>query len=66
MLFVLSLAITIYCFLTKKNKVKSFVSVCSKQTEVFRFRSAHPENGSFSFVRLLTKKQTEVINLQTD
>jgi hypothetical protein len=27
---------------------------------------ASRENGSWSFVRLLTKKQTEVLRLQTD
>jgi hypothetical protein len=33
---------------------------------LFRLQFAHHANGSLSFVRLLIKKQTEVIRLQTD
>jgi hypothetical protein len=38
----------------------------SKLFSLIRLPFAHHGNGSLTFVRLLTKKQTEVILLQTD
>ncbi len=37
-----------------------------RQFSLIRLPFAHRANGSSSFVCLLTKKQTEVIHLQTD
>jgi hypothetical protein len=36
------------------------------QFSSIRLRFAHRANGSLSFIRLLRKKQVEVIRLQTD
>jgi hypothetical protein len=47
-------------FQTEKGKRKP------RRFSLFRLPFAHRVNGSLSFVRLFTKKQTEAIRLQTD
>ncbi len=62
--------ISIYIYLY----IKSYIYVLPFQTEngsrgdfpLLRLPFAHHANGSLSFVRLLTKKQTELFRLQTD
>ncbi len=50
--------ISIYCRFKGKRKPRRFSLV--------HLLFAHRANGSLLFVRLLTKKQTEAVRLQTD
>ncbi len=55
----------ILTFLTTKNQTENGKRE-PRQFSLIRLPFAHRANGSLSFVCLLTKKQMEVIHLQTD